>query len=212
MVSVDLNGKIVVQDLNGKLISGYLSDEEIFDITFFNNYLLFITRNKCYIADFKSNKIVHETTLNGFLRKCLVLDDKILVSNNKGTIYQLDENLRLLNAIKFGYSPISQMKLNANEELLAISSSEKKIGIFRANNLDGEHLIIDNIDSQIRSLEFSESNFLIVSLENGECRFWSTNVNNNILELCKISSRSLSKTEWNKHIGNKIIYKEACKN
>ena len=37
LISVDLNGKIVVQDLNGKVISGYLSDEEIFDITFFNN-------------------------------------------------------------------------------------------------------------------------------------------------------------------------------
>ena len=168
---VDLNGKIVVQDLNGKVISGYLSDEEIFDITFFKNNILFITRNKCYIADFKSNKIVNETQLDGFLRKCLVLDDKILVSNNKGTIYHLDENLRLLNTIKFGYSPISRMKLNANKELLAVSSSEKKIGVFRTNNLDGEHLIIDNIDSQIRSLEFSESNFLILGLENGECNF-----------------------------------------
>ena len=211
LVSVDLNGKIVVQDLNGKVISGYLSDEEIFDITFFKNNILFITRNKCYIADFKSNKIVNETQLDGFLRKCLVLDDKILVSNNKGTIYHLDENLRLLNTIKFGYSPISRMKLNANKELLAVSSSEKKIGVFRTNNLDGEHLIIDNIDSQIRSLEFSESNFLILGLENGECRFWSTNVKNNILELCKISSRSLSNKEWDKYIGDKILYKKACK-
>ena len=82
------------------------------------------------------------------------------------------------------------------KNFLAVSSSEK-IGVFRTNNLDGEHLIIDNIDSQIRSLEFSESNFLILGLENGECRFWSTNVKNNILELCKISSRSLS----NKRMG-----------
>ena len=212
LISVDLNGKIVVQDLNGKLISGYLSDEEIFDIKFFNNNVLFITKNKCYIADFKSQKIIHETHLNGFLRKCLVLGKKILVSNNKGTIYYLDENLKLLNSIKFGYFPINHMKLNGNEELLAVSSSDKKIGIFRTNNLDEEPLIIDNIDSQIRSFEFSENNFVIVSLENGECRFWSTNVNNNILEICKLNSRSLSNKEWDKYIGDKILYKGACKN
>ena len=212
LISVDLNGKIVVQDLNGKLISGYLSDEEIFDIKFFKNNVLFITKNKCYIADFKSQKIVHEIHLNGFLRKCLVFGEKILISNNKGTIYHLDENLKLLNNIKFGYFPINNMKLNGNEELLAVSSSDKKIGVFRTNNLDGEPLIIDNIDSQIRSFEFSKSNFLIVGLENGECRFWSTNVKNNILELCKISSRSLSNKEWDKYIGDKILYKKACKN
>ena len=40
LVSVDLNGKIVVQDLNGKVISGYLSDEE-FSILRFSKIISF---------------------------------------------------------------------------------------------------------------------------------------------------------------------------
>ena len=119
--------------------------------------------------------------------------------------------MNFVNDLKFGYFPISQINVNPENNLLAIASSDKRIGIFNLNNLNQDPMIIENLNHQVRSLVFSNENFLVAGFENGDCRFWSTITMKNISEICKHISRTLSKDEWEKYIGNKIKIREACK-
>ena len=211
IISTDIEGKIVIQELDSDLKREIICEGPILDISLIKNNFIYITKNKCVLVDANSLKIIKEIELSGGLRASLVVGEKIIISNNEGIIYQLDENLKVNNSLRFGQFPISQIKASPNKNIIAVASSEKRIGIFNLNNQDRDPMIIENLDSQIRTLTFTKENFLVAGLENGNCRFWSTKVKGNINEICKHLSRSLSFHEWEKYIGNKIEFRKPCR-
>ena len=212
LISSDINGKIIIQNTKGlgenKEIIG---EEAIMDLKLLNNDLIYITQSKCCKVNIKFPEQVNEIPLPGYLRSCLIADNKVIISNNEGTIYQLDENLNLLNGLKFGYLPINQISVSPDQNLLAVGSADKRIGIFNLNDINKDPMIIENLNHQIRALVFTKENFLIAGFENGDCRFWSTEIQNNIKEICNNLTRSLSEEEWGKYIGNKIKVRQSCK-
>ena len=145
------------------------------------------------------------------MRSCRLAKEKIIISNNKGEIFQLNENLVITKKIQFGYFPIGKIEISPDGNTLAIASANRRIGIYNLTNLEQDPMIIDNVGFQIRTLAISNDGFLIAGLENGDCRFWSTNISQNITEICANLTRSLTKDEWKKYIGNKIEYNKACK-
>ena len=212
LISSDIKGKLIIQNINGlEANKEFICEEAIMDFTILKDYIIYITRNKCCKVNIKSLEQLSEIPLPGYLRSCLIADNKVIISNNEGTIYQLDENLNVLNGLKFGYLPINHISVNPNQNLLAVGSADKRIGIFNLNEINKDPMIIEKLNHQIRTLVFSKENFLIAGFENGDCRFWSTNIQNNIKEICNNLTRSLSEEEWEKYIGNKIKTRQACK-
>ena len=212
LISSDINGKIIIQNTKGLVENKeIICEEAIMDLKLHRNHLIYITQSKCFKVKISSLEKVSEIPLPGYLRSCLIADNKVIVSNNEGTIYQLDENLNLLNGIKFGYLPINEISVNPNQNLLAVGSADKRIGIFNLNDINKDPMIIENLNHQIRALVFTKENFLIAGFENGDCRFWSTEIQNNIKEICNNLTRSLSEEEWGKYIGNKIKVRQSCK-
>ncbi len=212
LISSDIKGNLIIQNINGlEANKEFICEEAIMDFTIFEDYIIYITKNKCCKVNINSLEQVTEIPLPGYLRSCLIADNKVIISNNEGTIYQLDENLNTLSGLKFGYFPINQISFSLNQNLLAVGSADKRIGIFNLDEINKDPMIIENLNHQIRTLVFSKENFLIAGFENGDCRFWSTNIQNNIKEICNNITRSLSEEEWEKYIGNKIKTRQACK-
>ena len=212
LISGGGDGKIIIQSIDGDFTNKEIPIEGIvLDISILNSKIVIITRGKCLVIDLESEYQLKEISLSGGLRSCSVSKEKIIISNNKGEIFQLNENLVITKKIQFGYFPIGKIEISPDGNTLAIASANRRIGIYNLTNLEQDPMIIDNVGFQIRTLAISNDGFLIAGLENGDCRFWSTNISQNITEICANLTRSLTKDEWEKYIGNKIEYNEACK-
>lgn len=212
IISASIDGEIIIQPIKGESpIIKYECSESVLDLAVSNQKIVFITKSKCGLIDLKTGLLIKDLEVNGGLRACLFDASRIILTTNQGSVIELNENLELKNTLQFGYVPISQIKISNDKKTLAVASADKRIGIFNLMKLNEDPMIIENVGSQIRSLGFSDDGFVLAGLEDGNTKFWSIDISQNINEICNNLSRSFTTDEWEKYIGNKIEYIEACK-
>lgn len=212
LISASQDGLLVIQSISKENeVVTYHLNETVVDIAVNDNKLAYITRNKCGLLDLSSGELIKEIEITGSLRACLFQNKKVVLSNNQGAVIVLNDKLEIKNTLQFGYVPIALIEISDDQSTLAVASADKRIGLFNLSNLDSDPMIIENIDSQIRTLAFSKEGFLLAGLENGNTRFWSTDIDQNIEEICQNLSRSFTEDEWEKYIGNKVEYRKGCK-
>lgn len=212
IISASIDGEILIQPIKDQgTIFKYECKEVVMDLAVSNQKIAFVTKSKCGLIDLKSGLLIKDVQINGGLRACLFDAGKIILTTNQGSIIELNENLEIKSTLQFGYVPISQIEISSDKKTLAVASADKRIGIFNLVKLNEDPMIIENVGSQIRSLGFSNEGFVLAGLENGSTMFWSIDIDQNIEEICNNLSRSFTADEWEKYIGNKVKYIEACK-
>ena len=138
---------------------------------------------------------------------------RLAAGSISGEIRILDVASGNLLATLRGHSArVVDIDFSPDNRLIASSSFDGSIHLWNAQNLNARPVVIREHGSWVRSVAFNSRGNKLVSGSRQEARLraWTTSPAEMATMICEGLSRNMTLSEWNKHIGEGIPYRESC--
>jgi energy-coupling factor transporter ATP-binding protein EcfA2 len=135
---------------------------------------------------------------------------KLFIGTSLGILYEYDYSGKLpveQSSTKISKGSISKLEYNDNLKKCVALSSDKKIIVVDYLNKKSSPASITNSDIYVRGMMLTPKGKIITSCSDLKLREFDTNMAKMADELCAMLKRNLTKTEWNKYIGDNFEYK-----
>ncbi len=145
----------------------------------------------------------------------ITLDDSgksLAVGFNDGSIQLYNyQNNALIASLPGHASKVADIAFNQEGTLMASGSLDKTLKIWNLNNITKLPTVIDDFDSWVIAIIFSNDGKKIITGEsNGNIRVISINPEDYYTQLCAFVDRNMTKEEWSQIVGEEFAYSETC--
>jgi len=136
------------------------------------------------------------------------------VTERKGTVKLFNLSAMKVDRELGGHKAgISDLEFSPDGLLLASAGLDRKLQMWVVDHVDDLPVEMDNNNGYAWDLAFSkESNYLIVSCNDGEVRIWPTDPKILADQICPKLGRNMTEEEWAIYVGNDVPYQQACSN
>ena len=226
LISLSLLGNIHKWDLQGYINGESLKGEILFksDSTSvkmnsiesdLSGNILFNVGNKLFVLQ-KQNSVIQpfqlESTSDISIIALSPTNKFLAVGFNDGSIQLFDYQKKVLLASLPGHTTkVSDITFNQTGTLMASGSFDKSLKIWNLENITKLPTVIDDFDSWVLSVIFSNDGKKIITGEsNGSTRVISINPADYYNHLCAFVGRNMTKEEWSQIVGDEFSYSETC--
>lgn len=109
-------------------------------------------------------------------------------------------------------SRINSIKFSPDGSLLATASLEGTVELWVIDQMDKMlPVAFKDHDDYVWSIEFNaDSNYLLAGTRDGILKLWPTKLDLMAQDICKYLYRNMTKLEWDRYVGDDIIYVNTC--
>lgn len=139
----------------------------------------------------------------------------IAVGNEDGAVYIgdiLENDIFFPRVLSGQRSRINNIKFSADGKLLATASLEGTVQLWVMSQIDKMlPVVFKDHDDYVWNIEFSpDSDYLLAGTRDGVLKLWPTKPDLMAQDICKYLIRNMTRTEWDRFVGEDINYVNTC--
>ncbi len=138
---------------------------------------------------------------------------RIAAGSTNGEVRLLEVATGNLLATLRGHSArVADIGFCPNNAFIATTSFDGTVQLWNYNNLNATPVVLRDHGSWVRTVSFNSDGTRMVTGSRQESRLivWTTNSNEMAAMICEKVSRSITRDEWSRYIGDDIPYMEPC--
>jgi len=172
------------------------------------------------LSDYSYNEIVNEAP-NRILSVVFHPDRPLLaygveVINEqqrvvRGVVKVMDMETKKVKELSGHKSGITDLEFSPDGLLLASAGLDRKLQMWVVDHENDLPILMDNNNGYVWDISFTKgSEYLIASCNDGEIRYWPTDLRMLAEKVCPKLRRDMTREEWEIYVGNNINYEATC--